>query len=58
MTNKQIAQKYTYKQMLKTYYKKLYKEGDAYLGESATDAQNDIYDWLLYLVYGHDRLPF
>ena len=58
MTTTQINQKYIYKQMLKTYYKKLYHEGDEYLGESATDAQNEVYDWLLYLVYGHSKLPF
>lgn len=48
----------TYKNMLKTYFWKIRKENDAYLGEHATDAQIAVYDRLCTLVYGPDGLPF
>lgn len=48
----------TYTKMLITYRNKLRHENDTYLGEHATPAQNAIYDRLLELRYGDDRLPF
>lgn len=48
----------TYEKMLETYRRKIYREGDPFLGYSATDAQNAVHDRLTKLVYGDDGLPF